>query len=329
MDFTNWTITQYADKLIEVSDAWRLRERQGNDFARGKFEVCRDIAQRIARDGHFASDRQKAYAEKLILWVQPRVAVEAAASPYEAARIAFPETPAAAPVVVSDPAMQRINALFGLAREHGLQRPRIRLNLNGTRLSLAPGRPGSAFERDIWVNGPNRERFGRINAQGQYLRGCDATPAVQEMVGSFGSNPVAIARAHGLATGSCCFCGLTLTDARSVAVGYGPICAQHYGLPWGDERASSVVTIDQVERRMNAIVQEGDREEARLAAAREHRQRLIEEGMARGAQETERRQAAVRARAAQEAMRRSQISRATGTAQESGLDYTDEDEQFQ
>lgn len=236
MDFTNWTITQYADKLIEVSDEWRARERRGNDFARGKFEVCRDIAQRIARDGHFASDRQKAYAEKLILWVQPRVVAVDPAQPGSGATVV-------AQVTVSDPAMQRINTLFATAREHSIQRPRIRLNLNGVRLTLAPGRPGSSFERDIWVNGPQRERFGRINAQGQYLRGRDATPAVQGVVASFGENPVAIARAHGLATGSCCFCGLTLTDARSVAVGYGPICAGHYGLPWGDERASSVVEI--------------------------------------------------------------------------------------
>ncbi len=33
--------------------------------------------------------------------------------------------------------------------------------------------------------------------------------------------------------GRCVFCSLPLTDARSVDVGYGPICAGHHGLPWG------------------------------------------------------------------------------------------------
>jgi len=34
--------------------------------------------------------------------------------------------------------------------------------------------------------------------------------------------------------GSCVFCSRMLTDERSVAVGYGPVCAEHNGLPWGE-----------------------------------------------------------------------------------------------
>lgn len=34
--------------------------------------------------------------------------------------------------------------------------------------------------------------------------------------------------------GSCVFCSRLLTDERSVAVGYGPICAEKNGLPWGE-----------------------------------------------------------------------------------------------
>lgn len=33
--------------------------------------------------------------------------------------------------------------------------------------------------------------------------------------------------------GICCFCSRTLTDERSIGVGYGPRCAERYGLPWG------------------------------------------------------------------------------------------------
>ena len=43
-----------------------------------------------------------------------------------------------------------------------------------------------------------------------------------------------MARSHGHRTGYCCFCGQLLTDEeRSVAFGYGPVCAKHWGLPWG------------------------------------------------------------------------------------------------
>ena len=33
-------------------------------------------------------------------------------------------------------------------------------------------------------------------------------------------------------TGNCCFCHYRLSDARSVAHGYGPDCAERYELPW-------------------------------------------------------------------------------------------------
>ena len=33
--------------------------------------------------------------------------------------------------------------------------------------------------------------------------------------------------------GMCVYCGRGLTDERSIAVGYGPICAENHGLPWG------------------------------------------------------------------------------------------------
>lgn len=42
------------------------------------------------------------------------------------------------------------------------------------------------------------------------------------------------AKNHGHATNWCMFCNAMLTDERSVLAGYGPICARHYGLPWGE-----------------------------------------------------------------------------------------------
>jgi Family of unknown function (DUF6011) len=41
------------------------------------------------------------------------------------------------------------------------------------------------------------------------------------------------AAAFGKDTGHCCACARTLTDDRSVSVGYGPVCAAKYGWPWG------------------------------------------------------------------------------------------------
>lgn len=37
----------------------------------------------------------------------------------------------------------------------------------------------------------------------------------------------------GKVTGACVFCSRLLTDERSVSAGYGPVCAEREGLPWG------------------------------------------------------------------------------------------------
>jgi hypothetical protein len=48
-------------------------------------------------------------------------------------------------------------------------------------------------------------------------------------------------QANGQKYKHCCFCGLELTDAPSLAAGYGPICADKWGLPWGDAPEEEIV----------------------------------------------------------------------------------------
>lgn len=50
----------------------------------------------------------------------------------------------------------------------------------------------------------------------------------------FADDPAAAAKAYGDATSACCFCAQELTDPRSIHAGYGPVCAENWGLPWGD-----------------------------------------------------------------------------------------------
>jgi hypothetical protein len=56
---------------------------------------------------------------------------------------------------------------------------------------------------------------------------------VLEAIESFLKDPEGLAQECGRLSGVCCYCAKRLTDPRSVSVGYGPICAGHYGLPWG------------------------------------------------------------------------------------------------
>ena len=50
----------------------------------------------------------------------------------------------------------------------------------------------------------------------------------------FANDPVKYASIEGVRSGACSFCRKELTSTASVSVGYGPICAQKWGLPWGE-----------------------------------------------------------------------------------------------
>jgi hypothetical protein len=59
------------------------------------------------------------------------------------------------------------------------------------------------------------------------------------------------AAAFGHETHRCVFCVRTLTDDRSTEVGYGPVCAARYGLPWG---ASSTTTAAEVDENQGVLL---------------------------------------------------------------------------
>jgi hypothetical protein len=130
---------------------------------------------------------------------------------------------------------------FATAQGSGLKRPALRFTVKGVKvaLSLAPSvRNGE--------NHPNAGcvyvKFdgiycGKITPQGVFAQAW-GNPAPQECVdflAAFAANPTLVGGSAGRETGCCCFCGLTLTDGRSVVKGYGPICAKNWALPWGDE----------------------------------------------------------------------------------------------
>ncbi len=47
-------------------------------------------------------------------------------------------------------------------------------------------------------------------------------------------DPVGEAIKSAKLTGNCCFCSTPLRNKSSLFHGYGPICAEKWGLPWGD-----------------------------------------------------------------------------------------------
>lgn len=133
-------------------------------------------------------------------------------------------------------------ALFNTARSNGLRNPAIvaQSPVGPIRLSVA----GSTARQPGTINVAEKGRFGeatwfgRIKLDGTFEASRDGAPAeLIDYLTTFAERPAQMAAAHGHATGSCCFCNKELTDARSVAVGYGPVCATKWALPWGETPA--------------------------------------------------------------------------------------------
>jgi hypothetical protein len=182
------------------------------------------------------------------------------AQPIVVAKPVLPQpAPAPAPVVLEDEGIRRIRELFALAKSKGLKSPKIRLLSTGgahgaQKLVVKAAGPSSRHTGQLLVtdqNGYGGVYFGRIDSAGRFIASESAKRAmpdtmtdVENALRDMGSDPAKTASAYGRCTGACCFCGLELTDGRSIAVGYGPICADKYGLPWGEVRApAGTVTV--------------------------------------------------------------------------------------
>ena len=145
-----------------------------------------------------------------------------------------PRTPAAQAEIVGD--LSRIVGMISHAAQY-LKFPAI--VLEGFRVSIAGERarePGSLTVTSATKDGNRRTWFGRVTRAGVWQPGRDAPDGLGPKLRALAADPVAVASAHGRLTGACCFCRKRLgegEDQRSVEVGYGPICANHFGLPWG------------------------------------------------------------------------------------------------
>lgn len=142
-------------------------------------------------------------------------------------------------------ALARISQLFQKALDQGLKYPKIRLEAeDGTKVVLryagpTSNNPGSInITNHLPYNG-GREFYGKINLSGLFVKSFRATPAILKLVNDLAKDPVGLAKLYGLKTSTCCFCSRPLNTSESVTMGYGPICAVKFGLPWGEDVESS------------------------------------------------------------------------------------------
>jgi len=142
---------------------------------------------------------------------------------------------------------QGIVKFLHAAHEH-LKKPKLRFQAGGEMLCLSIAGPRSSEPGAIDVKHASRgevdpatgftkkDWYGRIKLDGTYYGSRKFDQAeIRTALAVITVDPAKAAKLFGQLTSSCCFCGAELTDGASIAVGYGPICAEHWGLPHGED----------------------------------------------------------------------------------------------
>lgn len=142
--------------------------------------------------------------------------------------------PVAAPVVAAPVALDMKPVADFLMRAAGkLKFPKaLFLAPNGGELKLYVAGTRSTFPGSINVL-VDGEWLGRITVEGEaHGRKLTGNPAIVAKLHEVAADPATAAKTYGVLRGQCSFCSKPLTDDGSLEVGYGPVCAKHYGLPW-------------------------------------------------------------------------------------------------
>lgn len=146
-------------------------------------------------------------------------------------------TSAPAPTPVATVSVDAIQIMFEKAAQK-LKRIKVSLkDSTGQKVVFKKAGNASKYAGQILVTdgGPfgAAKFFGRIDESGSLITTPKATDSVVSLVKEFAANPEDTAGKYGRLTGGCCFCSKSLDDERSLKVGYGPVCAKHFGLAWG------------------------------------------------------------------------------------------------
>lgn len=148
---------------------------------------------------------------------------------------------AEAPAPVAQPSVQlSVDAIQKMFENAAQKLRRIKISLkdsSGQKVVFKKAGPMSKYAGQIMISDGGAYGaalfFGRIDTEGKFMSTARATDAVKALVQEFAQNPEDVAGKYGRLTGACCFCSKGLDDQRSLAVGYGPVCAKHFGLKWG------------------------------------------------------------------------------------------------
>ena len=142
------------------------------------------------------------------------------------------------------PNLAGVYAIFLTASEK-LKRPAVTFDspsLGKIKIAVAGDRSKYTGQLMVTDGGPfgQNQWFGRIDSNGVFKAGRSMlNDAQMTFLKRFSEDPVTLAKEYAMESGACCFCHRQLTDDRSTEVGYGPVCAKNYGLPWGTKELAA------------------------------------------------------------------------------------------
>lgn len=87
--------------------------------------------------------------------------------------------------------------------------------------------------KEIHILDGMNNKLGWVTQSGFLYSTIKMTMGVYNLLERLAEDPADFVAKYGQVTGNCCFCEHKLDTEDSLAVGYGPKCASHYGLPWG------------------------------------------------------------------------------------------------
>ena len=127
--------------------------------------------------------------------------------------------------------MAGILSLFARAGSK-LKHPALTFSVEETAIRLSVAGPASKFPGSINITSEgayaDRDWYGRIRRDGAFEPARNAPAGLGDLLSRFSAGPLAVAAEQGKRTGACCFCNRRLTDKRSTALGYGPVCEKRW-----------------------------------------------------------------------------------------------------
>lgn len=120
-------------------------------------------------------------------------------------------------------------AAFDHARNNAIAgKPVASLKIRFAGFSVSPAKATSANAGALYVKSNDGLYLGKVTG-GRFFQSRECTPELESAFRDVCSDPKAAAIRYGHETGSCSCCGRELTNAGSIALGIGPICASRLG----------------------------------------------------------------------------------------------------